>query len=183
MVIVLVGASASGKTELAKILIKSFGYEKVVTTTTRPKRKAEKENVDYHFLDRNAFIKLNSKDAFFEVSIYQGQLYGIQKKDVKLNGIVIVEPDGANTLVTKLKQKVFVVYLETDESLRSARMVKRGTPIDEVEKRLTIDRVIFQPSVFIKMDLHLKNDEIKLESLAKQVHDHYQTYIQKNPHS
>ena len=45
--IILVGPSASGKTEIAKILIKEYGYQKFVTTTTRNIRINEKDNVDY----------------------------------------------------------------------------------------------------------------------------------------
>jgi len=36
--LVIVGASASGKTEIANILVSQFSYTKSVTTTTRQKR-------------------------------------------------------------------------------------------------------------------------------------------------
>ena len=53
--ILLAGPSASGKTEIAKILMKDFGIRKVVTHTTRPPRIGEKDGVDYHFVTREEF--------------------------------------------------------------------------------------------------------------------------------
>ena len=53
--IILVGASASGKTEIANILIKKYGYEKMVTATTRPMRVNEVNKVDYFFLTEEEF--------------------------------------------------------------------------------------------------------------------------------
>ena len=53
--IVLVGASASGKTELAKQLYQTYGYKKCITTTTREPRKNEVDGIDYHFLSQETF--------------------------------------------------------------------------------------------------------------------------------
>ena len=43
--LVLVGASASGKTDIAKILMDQYGYKKMVTTTSRKPRKGEVNGV------------------------------------------------------------------------------------------------------------------------------------------
>jgi len=57
--IVLVGASASGKSTLQKAMIEhSENLKKVVTYTTRPPRKGEKNGVDYHFVSEKKFQKL-----------------------------------------------------------------------------------------------------------------------------
>ena len=47
--ILLIGASASGKTEIAKELTKLFGIEKAITTTTRLPRINEKNGVEFFF--------------------------------------------------------------------------------------------------------------------------------------
>ncbi len=47
--IILVGASASGKTEVAKLLARKYGIRKVVTHSTRPLRSGEVNAVDYLF--------------------------------------------------------------------------------------------------------------------------------------
>ena len=51
MIIVLVGASGSGKSTLEKLICKEFDMNKIISSTTRPMRKNEVNNVDYHFYD------------------------------------------------------------------------------------------------------------------------------------
>ena len=47
--IVLSGASASGKTEAAKMLMVKYGIQKAITTTTRSMRVHEVNGKDYWF--------------------------------------------------------------------------------------------------------------------------------------
>ena len=54
--IVLIGASASGKTEVAKTLIYKNGFSKIVTYTTRKIRPTEKDGIDYHFVSKQQFL-------------------------------------------------------------------------------------------------------------------------------
>jgi guanylate kinase len=171
--IVLVGASASGKTELAKILYQTFGYKKCVTTTTRPARQGERDGVDYHFLTEAVFKSRMSENAFYEVTEYSNRFYGIQKKDVIENGVVIVDPNGANALVDQADD-VYVVFVEASEELRAARMVSRGDALEQVEKRITGDRLVFQLKNFHRIDLHIYNEQVELKELAQWVHEHYQ---------
>jgi guanylate kinase len=175
--IVLVGASASGKTELAKLLYQTYGYHKCVTTTTRSPRHNEKNGIDYHFLSHEAFDALIEKDGFLEVTRYQNEKYGIQKKDVDVHGVVIVDPDGANTLAYKLKEDAYIIYVETSESLRSYRMHLRKDQPDMIEKRLEFDRRVFHKEHFVKIDLIVNNEDRPLEDLAFYVHQAYQLYL------
>ena len=177
--IVLVGASASGKTELAKQLYQSYGYTKCITTTTREPRMNEVDGVDYHFLSEATFHALVQKGAFYEVTQYNHYYYGIQKKDVIDQGVIIVDPHGANTLVEKADNHVFVVYVETSEIMRKNRMLLRGDTISLIEKRLTNDAHVFQKHLFSRIDLHLLNEEHTLIELAETVHQSYQAYLRK----
>ena len=47
--VILIGKSASGKDTVAKRLIKDYGYQKIVTWTTRPMRPGEKQDITYHY--------------------------------------------------------------------------------------------------------------------------------------
>jgi guanylate kinase len=175
--IVCVGASASGKTQLAKTLYKKYGYKKCVTTTTREKRDGEINGVDYHFVSKQTFLDLKEENAFFEASQYHNHLYGIQKKDVHENGIVIVEPDGANTLIKNLKNEVFVVFVKASESLRIERMTKRNDDPLLIEQRIKNDQKVFNESNLIRIDLTITNESKSLEELASFVNKSYQRYI------
>lgn len=48
--LVLMGKSASGKTEIAQILVKKYGFHSVVTYTTREPRAGEIPDVTYHYI-------------------------------------------------------------------------------------------------------------------------------------
>jgi len=108
--IIIVGASASGKTQLAKILYQNFVYKKCITTTTRKPRINEVDGKDYYFVSKEVFKDLLAEDAFVEHSIYNDQMYGLQRKDVRENGIVILDPTGANNLAKTLKKCICCVY-------------------------------------------------------------------------
>jgi guanylate kinase len=177
--IVLVGASASGKTELAKILYQKYNYHKVVTTTTRLPRTGEKNNVDYHFLTLEQFKEIELKNGFIEVSSYNNHWYGIQRKDVDIQGVVIVEPNGANALVDKIGRDAYVVYVEASEKTRMNRMLKRGDQLSKVHERIRFDQNVFVIDYFKKIDLRLSNESETLENLAQIIDIQYQAYIKK----
>ena len=47
--IVLIGESASGKSSIERCLVEDYGYNKIVSYTTRPPRAGEVDGIDYHF--------------------------------------------------------------------------------------------------------------------------------------
>ena len=55
--IVLCGASASGKTVTALDLQQRYGLVKAITTTTREKRVGETDGVEYFFVTKEEFQK------------------------------------------------------------------------------------------------------------------------------
>lgn len=171
--IILVGASASGKTEIAKILINKYKYKKIITTTTRKKRKNETDGISYHFLSKQQFFKLEKDNAFVETTTYQNEYYGTQKKDLVEKGIIILEPNGANSLVEHISEEVFVVLIESSKKLRKKRMQDRGDTLLEIEERLKKDDKHFNKNCLKKLDLLLKNKKQTLEELAKLINDNY----------
>ena len=66
IMIVLIGASASGKTEAAKMLMAKYGIQKAITTTTRPMRVHEVDGRDYFFVSKEKFDQLIKEDKFVE---------------------------------------------------------------------------------------------------------------------
>ena len=117
--------------------------------------------------------------AFFESSYYHGHAYGIQKKDVHKNGIVIVEPNGANTLIKALDKEVYVVFVESSEALRKKRMELRCDDPDIIVERIKQDRLIFNVDNLDRVDLNILNESKTLEELARFVNQSYQQYIHK----
>lgn len=171
--ILIVGASASGKTEIANLLVKELNYYKCITTTTRPLREGEADGVSYHFLSKDEFNKLLLEHAFVEVITYQNNFYGTQKKDLKDDSVIILEPNGANAIIEYLKNKAFVVLIESSKKLRKDRMVARGDNLKDIKNRLKQDDKLFNKKNLIKIDLHIKNKNEPLNELAQLIHSKY----------
>ena len=81
-IITLTGCSASGKDTLLNMII---WYNKniltIISTTTRPMRKGEKEGVNYYFKDK---IDLDSLIEYREYKTVNGiYFYGIEKEEIE----------------------------------------------------------------------------------------------------
>ncbi|MDY0277691.1 MAG: AAA family ATPase [Acholeplasma sp.] len=171
--IVLIGASASGKTEIAKKLVEKHNVKKCITTTTRPMRIGETNDFDYHFITKEEFVNgINNKD-FIEYAIYSDNYYGINRKDVFPNSVVVVEPTGANNLIDALKNDAFIVFIESNKSIRMKRMIARGDKKIDIDKRLENDDVIFKREALKRIDLSLDNNEHKIADLAEKIMNYY----------
>ena len=92
--IVLVGASASGKTEVAKLLAEKYGIKKMITTTTRPMRINEINGRDYFFLSKEEFLKKQEEGCFVETTFYNNNFYGSNKDQINKNICIVVDPKG-----------------------------------------------------------------------------------------
>lgn len=176
--IVLIGASASGKTEIAKVLTK-MGYQKCITSTTREKREKELDGVDYHFLSKEEFNKIILLNGFAEVTTYQDNFYGTQKKDLKEDSLIIVDPNGANAIVELFRDNVFVVLVKSKKRLRLERMSFRNDDTQSIKKRLKTDDKIFRKRNIHKINLVLQNNNESLESLALKVKQKYEEFKTK----
>ena len=66
MIIALLGASGSGKSEIEKILSSKYGYKKIVSYTTRKPRNGEVYGKDYYFISNEQFITSLTYDVFAE---------------------------------------------------------------------------------------------------------------------
>lgn len=139
--IVLVGKSASGKTEVAKRLIK-YHLKKIITYTTRKMRKGEINDRDYHFVTTKKFQELLKADFFFEHTCYNGKYYGTAKKDLQDDCVIILDPNGLKKLqASNIKHTSF--YFNTSDEVRISRMKKRGDSETKIAKRLANDKKAF----------------------------------------
>ena len=113
--IVLAGASASGKTEVAKVLASKYGITKIVTTTTRDKRKDEVDGVDYFFVSKEKFEQMILEDRFVEYTLYNGQMYGSTKDQIANDKCVVIDPAGLRSYIALNNKNIVTFYLEADD--------------------------------------------------------------------
>ena len=176
--LVMIGASASGKTEIAKRLIEKYRFKKMVTYTSRPMREGERDGVDYHFLTKESFEAKMKIDFFLETSYYNHHYYGTAFKDAALDKVLIVDVQGANTLYKALKDEVMIFFIQTPEPLRRVRMLARGDKAEDVEKRLAIDKHYFVKENLDHIDVMIDNAYQNIEEIAEMVYLQYKKNMQ-----
>jgi len=132
LLIVLSGPSGVGKDAVLarmKKLERPFHY--VITTTTRPKRAAEKNGVDYYFLSGKEFQQMIDKHQFLEWANVYDSYYGVPKNEITValrNGvdtIVKVDVQGAATIKEILPQAIFIFLMPPSLEELEKRLRKR----------------------------------------------------------
>lgn len=171
--LILIGASASGKTEVAKTLAKKYNITKIVTYTTRIPRINETNGIDYNFVTVEDFAKLTSEHFFVETTYYNNNYYGTAKKDVKDDKCIILDPNGLKSFNTLNDRRVISIYLDSAETFRKERMISRGDKLEDVEKRLINDRITFNKANLNGIDFVIESNEISIEELSEKVKDVY----------
>ncbi len=171
--LVLVGASASGKTEISKILIEQYGYKKMITTTSRKPRKGEVNKVDYNFISQKVFENRIKKNRFLEYVSYNDNYYGTPKKGATKEKVLIVEPEGANNIYNHEIKDTVIILLETEEETRKLRMMERGDNLIEIIDRLEKDKGHFDKKHLKHIDFIVNTTEGTQEELAEKIHELY----------
>lgn len=126
MLITLTGPSGSGKTSILRAMCKKGRAIRIVTYTTREKRKREVEGIDYHFVN-----EVGDKRKIVAFTNFAGNYYWIDKKEctkaAKSEGYycVVVDHIGAKTLKETYGDKVFNVFVTVPEEEAESRMIKR----------------------------------------------------------
>ena len=161
--IVLSGPSASGKTEVAKLLMQKYGIKRVITTTTRAMRKGEVDGIDYYFVTKERFQEMINEGLFVEYTNYNGNFYGSLKSEVADNKVIAIEPNGMRAYIALNDPHIIVFYLDVCEKVRRERMLMRGDAPEAVEQRIKEDKVRFEkgnlPSVDVLVDSQNYNQD------------------------
>lgn len=128
MIIVLLGASSSGKSTIESELSTHHGFSKIVSYTTRQPRNNEKNGKDYFFIDNKMFEEFLSRGLFAEFDEYsQNRLYGTLKSDyVDGDKVVVLTPNGLRQLKKNCpNEKIFTVLVEANLGTRIKRYIDR----------------------------------------------------------
>lgn len=137
--IVLVGESASGKSSIEKYLVDNYGYNKVVSYTTRQPRPNEVDGVDYHFVSVDEFLKLKKQDFFAETATYNLWHYGTAKEDCTNDKIAVLTPHGLRQISKVDGINVLSFYIDVPRRDRLIKILQRGDDIEEAYRRSLSD--------------------------------------------
>jgi len=177
--LVISGASACGKTEVAHIITKKYGLTRVITVTTREKRVGEVDGVDYFFVSKDEFKKLIAENKLVEYAEYNGNYYGSRRDQVADNRILVVEANGLKAYISQNDPHIITFALTSNVKLREERMRSRGDKECDIEKRLKSDRTVFSKTNLRGVDFFIENNNSTLEELADDIYIKYISKLNK----
>ena len=134
--LLLVGKSASGKTTIANLLEKEYGYKQVQSYTTRPPR--YKSETGHIFVSDEEFDNLGELAAF---TLYNGHKYGTTYNQIDECDIYVIDPDGVKTLLKNYRRDrdIIILYFDASVHTRINRMLERGDHDNKIISRLLED--------------------------------------------
>jgi len=155
--IVLSGPSGAGKDAvLTRMRESNYPLKYITTVTTRPRRAAERDNIDYHFISTKKFQEMIENNELLERANVYGNWYGVPRKPVKQaldegqDTIVKVDIQGAATIKKILPQAVFIFLTPPTMEELILRLKHRHTetPFDLALRTKTAEEEIKQLSLF-----------------------------------
>jgi guanylate kinase len=196
---VLAAPSGAGKTSIAKALVASgseFAFS--VSVTTRSPRPGEREGVDYHFVDREAFDRMVQANALVEWAQVHGNFYGTPRAnleaaaargehvvlDIDVQGarqlrqrvadalLIFVFPPSAEALVQRLTGRATEPSAEVVRRLRNARgELAAAAEFDYVVVNDQLDAAVRQVRELVQSERHRPERARDLRGMVQQVQD------------
>ncbi|WP_125568949.1 guanylate kinase [Companilactobacillus insicii] len=159
-IIVITGASGTGKTTISQYLKSKYNIPPVLTHTTRAPRAGEKDGVDYHFETDETF----SENHYLEQVEYSGFHYGSSEESLNQTwkrvdiASIVVDTAGAISYKRKYKDAAVVIFLEVDLETVAHRLHERGDDSDRLNRRINSEE--FKRDLKIPDELRGKSCEI-----------------------
>lgn len=157
--------SGAGKTSLVKALIDAEPQVRVsVSHTTRAMRPGEVNGVNYHFVDREEFVKMAEHGDFLERAEVFGNLYGTsqsylqQTLDEGHDLILEIDWQGAEQVRNLMPQARSIFILPPSQQALRQRLTNRGQDSDEIiEGRMR--EAVSEMSHYVDYDYLIINDD------------------------
>jgi guanylate kinase len=117
-------------------------YHYVVTCTTRAARAGEVDGIDYHFMDRSAFLTMRDAGGFLEANEVHGNWYGTPRAQVQQalaaghDVILKIDVQGAQQVKERVADALLIFVVPPSMETLFARLKSRATEtVDELELR------------------------------------------------
>ena len=131
--------SGAGKTSLVKALTDDLNNIRVsVSNTTRAMRPGEHDGVNYHFVDRAEFERMNAQGDFIEQAEVFGNFYGTSRRalqqtlDEGHDLILEIDWQGAQQVRKLMPAARSIFILPPSQQALRQRLTNRGQDSDEI---------------------------------------------------
>jgi guanylate kinase len=175
ILVVISGPSGVGKdTILQEMKRTDYPFYFVVTATTRPRRPAERDGIDYHFVNVGEFAEMIEKNELLEYAVVYGDYKGIPKKHVRealasgRDVIMRIDVQGAAT-IRRLVPNAVTIFLtaESEEKLVQRLQERKTEAADQLKMRIVTARQELRR--IIEFDYVVVNREHALDETVDQV--------------
>ena len=179
ILLVIAGPAGSGKSTLCDRLVHEVaGFQRVVTTTTRPPRAGEINGVHYHFFSPAEFRARVAAGEFLEWALVHGEhedrLYGTLKSSILdslaagQSLVMSIDVQGVETLRrvaqtdARLRQAITTIFIVVDHVRLVERMRARAKDHeDEIVRRIaTAEAELREAGKFnFRIESHTREDD------------------------
>ena len=157
--------SGAGKTSLVKALIDAEPQIRVsVSHTTRAMRPGEADGVNYHFVEREEFVKMIEHGDFLERAVVFGNLYGTsqshlqQTLDEGHDLILEIDWQGAEQVRQVMPKARSIFILPPSQEALRQRLDNRGQDSDDIiDGRMR--EAVSEMSHYVDYDYLIINDD------------------------
>ncbi len=139
LIIVLIGASAVGKSAIAQRLCESGMAEATPTWTTRKPRRGELDTTyDHHFVTDTEFDQLATEGRFIDQQEFYKARYGVpfpQKPSDNREALMVLKPAFMHVFLDHFPW-ARVYQIEPSSDVLPGRMLARGQSQDDIDERM-----------------------------------------------
>lgn len=167
MLVIVCGPSGVGKSSLCHHLLERYPRTRFsVSYTTRAPRGAEREGVDYHFVEGATFERMIAERQFAEWAQVHGNFYGTARAAVEealgagLDLLFDIDYQGARQLREAFPEAISIMVAPPSWSELERRLRGRQTDSEEVILR-RLDKARHELSQFEAFDYVIVNDDLE----------------------
>ncbi len=173
-IIILSSPSATGKSSLAKALLKIDNNLRLsISVTTRMPRTDEVDGVNYYFKTKEEFASLIEQEDFLEYATIYGDYYGTSKKIIYhllnqgLDVLFDIDWQGMNSIKQILPNVITIFILPPNLDVLKQRIQNRGQNSEE-EINLRMSLATKEMQYAQKYDYIVVNDDF--DTALKTIH-------------
>ena len=183
MLTIIMGKTCSGKNAVVSEL-KKRGWSQIVTYTSRPKRRGEKNGREYWYISEEDFSNKIESGYFAEWKSYDVNgktwYYGSPVDEIinasldDKNNVIILTPQGVVDVLAILKRHVAdyqinIIYLYANHKTILKRLKARKDKNDSIERRMKADDKDFENAVNIANKIIYNNDSDSVSDVADKI--------------